>query len=301
MAHTYAGLDPFTPPSYTSGKGRFISGTATDDGDKRTAALAMILAQACMDSLQWVAWRTINIIEGGSYSNATLTFSGGWVFQGTTTINSGGVLAIASTGGATMAAGSSFVITSDSGHHTGITVTGTGGFLTAPEGNFTVDNISTANVGALNVGSTVRTGVESPNGTGAYRNERIGVLSISDPGAGYLWIDTTGLSTTTINATQADTWLIGVLDGALALTISNSATKHKFVVMSEAPLAQAYDVTIKSASTTQIGKLLQGGSTYPTSAAIHFQFSGNGNGPLVTMIYPGMNASGPLALALGGP
>ena len=87
MATNYTGRDPFTPPAYLAPYGHFISGLAADDGDKDDAAHLMALAMAALDSIQWLAWRTINIVDGGSYNfTPGITIKNAWTFTGVTSV-----------------------------------------------------------------------------------------------------------------------------------------------------------------------------------------------------------------------
>ncbi len=88
MGTTYAGFNPFSPPGFTATYGRFITGLSCDDGDLDDAAVLNALAMACMDNNQWLAWRTINIVEGDA-GNSALTQNvntyNGWIFRSNVT------------------------------------------------------------------------------------------------------------------------------------------------------------------------------------------------------------------------
>ena len=71
MAHTYDGVDPpgspIIPTSPTANKGVWPTAQLTDDADERDAASAMQGIEAAHDKGNFLAWRMINIIEGGTY------------------------------------------------------------------------------------------------------------------------------------------------------------------------------------------------------------------------------------------
>lgn len=89
MSHTFAGIDPFTAPAYLSGYGEWLDGTSPDDNDKRTAALAAVAAEAALNRTNWLAWRTINIVDGGTYTfTAPVSVRNAWSFTGTALFSS---------------------------------------------------------------------------------------------------------------------------------------------------------------------------------------------------------------------
>lgn len=87
MATVYTGYQPRTFTTQTNPYGRFISGFAADDGDLDDAAHLMALAMAAMDRTNFLAWRTINIIDGDTATlraDVTIDTNGHtWKFAGT--------------------------------------------------------------------------------------------------------------------------------------------------------------------------------------------------------------------------
>lgn len=86
MAHTYLGVDEpsaIIPGSPTFGYGVFPIPTVTDDQDDRDAASANLAAEADTDRSNFLAWRMINIIEGGIYVfTALISTFNNWLFRG---------------------------------------------------------------------------------------------------------------------------------------------------------------------------------------------------------------------------
>jgi hypothetical protein len=85
MGTNYPGYETFTPIGGSpSGFGRWITGLAVDDDDNDDAAHLNALAMAAVDSIQWLGWRTYDIVSGGTYIfTSTITTSNGFNFIGT--------------------------------------------------------------------------------------------------------------------------------------------------------------------------------------------------------------------------
>ncbi|MFT3773019.1 MAG: hypothetical protein QM820_47150 [Minicystis sp.] len=97
MAHTYYGIDPISTPVANPGFGSWTGGTSTDDGDKRDAASANLNAEAALNRSNWLGWRTINIVDGGTYSYTpgitlanVFTWNGFHTFRNGVTITNAG-------------------------------------------------------------------------------------------------------------------------------------------------------------------------------------------------------------------
>ena len=112
MAHPYLGVDEpsaIIPGSPTFGYGAFPTPTVTDDQDDRDAASADLGVEADTDRTNFLAWRMINIIEGGVYLFTSLisTFNN-WLFRGAVDFYAG--TKIKSTGTLTTEVGSTTTI-----------------------------------------------------------------------------------------------------------------------------------------------------------------------------------------------
>lgn len=87
MAHYYVGVDapgsPVIPLVVTPGKGVWPAAQLTDDQDDRDAASANLGAEASHDKTNFLAWRMINIIEGGTYAyTSSITIRNAFTFTG---------------------------------------------------------------------------------------------------------------------------------------------------------------------------------------------------------------------------
>lgn len=71
MSHNGYGTDDpnaIIPGSPTAGYGEYPGAVVADDEDDRTAANAMAGVEALLDRTNFLAWRMLNIIEGGVYA-----------------------------------------------------------------------------------------------------------------------------------------------------------------------------------------------------------------------------------------
>lgn len=86
MAHNnYGTNDPaaILPTNPTAGYGEYPGATITDDEDPRDAATAMSGIEANLDRNNFLAWRMINIIEGGIYAfTALIDIANKWTIRG---------------------------------------------------------------------------------------------------------------------------------------------------------------------------------------------------------------------------
>ena len=99
--HTYAGIAALTLTGTASANGKlpalgsWVSGTGVwstaqvaDGGDPRSAANLFAGLEAALDRINALAWRNINIIEGGAYTWTTgITTANAWQFNGATLFN----------------------------------------------------------------------------------------------------------------------------------------------------------------------------------------------------------------------
>jgi hypothetical protein len=86
MAHNSFGVDDpvaIIPVSPTPGYGEYPGAEIADDGDDRDAASAMMPSEALLDRTNFLAWRMINIIEGGVYAFTSLIdIANRWTMRG---------------------------------------------------------------------------------------------------------------------------------------------------------------------------------------------------------------------------
>lgn len=165
MSHTYPGVDDpsaIIPGSPTAGYGVFPLPTVTDDQDNRDAASANLAAEADTDRINFLAWRMINIIEGGIYNFvAVISTLNAWIFRGSATFRTGAVLHM------------------DSGSSTlqyGAEIVKSGGTLTTDSGSTTTTNGSLAINANTVIGSTaavLRQCFERRTGAGAWNGSRV--------------------------------------------------------------------------------------------------------------------------------
>jgi hypothetical protein len=165
MAHTYPGVDEpssIIPVSPTAGYGVFPLPTVTDDQDNRDAASANLAAEADTDRINFLAWRMLNIIEGGIYGfAATVSTLNAWIFRGSATFRSGASLHMDS-GSTTLQYGDEIIKS--------------GGTITADSGSTVTTNGSLAVNGNTVIGSTasvLRNCFERRTGTGAWNGSRV--------------------------------------------------------------------------------------------------------------------------------
>jgi hypothetical protein len=165
MAHTYPGVDEpssIIPGSPTAGYGVFPLPTVTDDQDNRDAASANLAAEADTDRINFLAWRMLNIIEGGVYGfTAVVSTLNAWIFRGSATFRTGAVLHMDS-GSSTLQYGDEIIKS--------------GGTLTADSGSAVTTNGALAVNGNTVIGPTaavLRNCFERRTGAGAWNGSRV--------------------------------------------------------------------------------------------------------------------------------
>lgn len=98
MAAPYDGQDPIVPNAYIAGKGFWIVPNVAEDSEDRDAANFGIGVEGVIDRTNWLAWRMVNGLEGGTYGgdivwngtqtfNDTVTVNGDATFKGTSTFD----------------------------------------------------------------------------------------------------------------------------------------------------------------------------------------------------------------------
>jgi len=200
--HTYAGINALTltgtasangtlPATLTANTGVWSTGQVADGGDPRSAANLFVAVEAAIDRSNFLAWRNINIVEGGAYTwtsaislanqfgwngnhafNAGVGFNAGVTFNGATATTFNTNVQLAGTS-ATVEAGTNLDVangatqTFESGskilgapYFYGITSTFNSGAALTPA--------IIVNGGTINVTSTPPNPTDDPGGLGVY-------------------------------------------------------------------------------------------------------------------------------------
>jgi hypothetical protein len=80
MSANYNGQDPFTANAYIAGKGYWLTVYLATDEDDRDAASVSVGLEGVTDRTNWLAWRMVNGLEGGTYG-AVITWNGAQTFN----------------------------------------------------------------------------------------------------------------------------------------------------------------------------------------------------------------------------
>lgn len=213
----YHGLNPVTvfPGTPAAGYGFFPGPLETQGGDKRSSANLNAAVESLTSRTNFLGWRTINIVDGGTYTfistvnvgNAWHFTNAGWVdpsavfnIQGTMNLGSGlGGAGLFTVGSAfygighvlvslgsdiTVQAGGTVAVSGSTAHPTTCTFNGDGSgphctLLFQNKAALTLDatSILTCNGPAILAGATTQTGAYTQSGAGAFRVPRTHTIS----------------------------------------------------------------------------------------------------------------------------
>jgi hypothetical protein len=270
----YNGVNPFTPSATPTGYGVWTTVQVIEDGDKRSGGNLSAAGKSLEDQVQWIGWRTIDQVSGGSYTfTTTISTRNVWIFAneaefiGTMFLTGTGTI----TAGATMYVG-------DPGGVTGIghVVVTNGSDVTAKPGGIIVADGTgggTAPVIAIKNGGVFTSDATSPmNLAGQFNTVGPGVSTLAAP------VVRTGTSGYTQERTRKATFTAG------ALTIANPT---------------AYDVIYVDPTNATDGILTLGTTSIPAGVRFRICMSGpNGPSGQITVIdgtdqYAVLNPGGP--------
>jgi hypothetical protein len=312
--HIYVESDPMGSPPANPGYGAFPAVQVPDDTDDRDAASEATGLEALADRDVWIRHRLIDWVEGGTYNNALLTFTGPWDFQGVTTFtgagNVGFYVPTYVVGGATLniggpflgaghlhlngtgntidfAAGSAMNISGTLGSPSTVTWNGTGTIAQWNSGSaltMAAGSVATLN-GTNNVGGPVtRTSVETRLTAGAYTKLRINTITNSS-------------ATVTIDGTSADIFLVsnslGGLGGGQTVKIQANAAYAGHVFCVRQTISNpGNDVFFEGTNApgvelARFRNVASNGTTFP-KAAIWFFYDASGN-PKVLSVWTGLD------------
>lgn len=285
MATLYPGYQVFTPSAQPFGFGRFISGIASDDGDLDDSAHLMALAMACMDNCQFLAWHSIDPVNGGNYTGlgyvAPIATSNPWTFTGVVSSSGGFVLdggnviintptyIVGSTlfvGHDSAPSGVGHVVIDGTGSGAGSSITVQGGadiILTDPGGRLALANHATLAIDGTSTaqldGIVTTTNEIVHSGTNAYESLR-----------GY-HIDDNTFSDFPLTITQADTFILD----AVAVP-SGSTTLALAFVAPTSNVPAIYRFTLRQQDKTS-NSTVPGGVQFAFPGGLTVQFGNNGS------------------------
>jgi hypothetical protein len=268
MAHNYNGVNapgaPTIPTSPTAGKGVWPAAQLVDDGDDRDAGGAMAGIEAGHDKANFLAWRMLNIIEGGTYTyTALLTIRNDVDWNGEHTFNNGVLIDTASV----------FLCNRPAGFTNTVNIGLTGG------PGCTINSPATLN----DLIDATQTGPFVKSGNAAVTKGRKKTLPAG--GGGF-------------TASEADFWEVPVLAAGRTWTPAVESGEFTYTVQQADPTSQAFDgtvlitghnVTFKAAPAAGAGfgtatiRHRTGGTHRVVSFFDAAGVTGNGFGALVTM------------------